>query len=219
VSKLKRLLCYESQHQSSGNEKSLVQFDYEKAVSNYLGTQSTFKGRVEHAQEFTVKGLVVWASYSNLGLWLTRVAETGTGEAYWSIDLFMYACICLYIKAAGEDGWVGRRVQSAGECTAHAAQTWAGEAYLYTHLFMYVLIWSCIKGALQLLTNRYGWICFAHVHERVLTKSFVVLIRGNSKSFYLGVQSTFKAAGEDGGVEERMVSTSGQPFDPRYIYK
>jgi len=44
VSKLKRLLCYESQHQSQSNEKSLVQFDYEKAVSNYLGTQSTFKG-------------------------------------------------------------------------------------------------------------------------------------------------------------------------------
>ena len=32
----------ESQHQSQSNEKSLVQFDYEKAVSNYLGTQSTF---------------------------------------------------------------------------------------------------------------------------------------------------------------------------------
>jgi len=45
VSKLKRLLCYESQHQSQRNEKSLVQFDYEKAVSNYLGTQSTFKPR------------------------------------------------------------------------------------------------------------------------------------------------------------------------------
>ena len=44
MSKLKRLLCYESQHQSQSNEKSLVQFDYEKAVSNYLGTQSTFKG-------------------------------------------------------------------------------------------------------------------------------------------------------------------------------
>jgi len=43
VSKLKRLLGYESQHQSPSNEKSLVQFDYEKAVSNYLGTQSTFK--------------------------------------------------------------------------------------------------------------------------------------------------------------------------------
>ena len=42
VSKLKRLLCFESQHQSQRNEKSLVQFDYEKAVSNYLGTQSTF---------------------------------------------------------------------------------------------------------------------------------------------------------------------------------
>jgi len=42
VSKLKRLLCYESLHQSQSNEKSLVHFDYEKAVSNYLGTQSTF---------------------------------------------------------------------------------------------------------------------------------------------------------------------------------
>ena len=42
VSKLKRLLCYESQHQSQSNEKSLVQFDHEKAGSNYLGTQSTF---------------------------------------------------------------------------------------------------------------------------------------------------------------------------------
>jgi len=42
VSKLKRLLCYESQHQSQSNEKSLVQFDHEKAVQNYLGTQSTF---------------------------------------------------------------------------------------------------------------------------------------------------------------------------------
>jgi len=43
VSKLRRLLCYESQHQSQSNEKSLVQFDCEKAVSNYLGTQSIFK--------------------------------------------------------------------------------------------------------------------------------------------------------------------------------
>jgi len=31
-----------SQNQSQSNEKSLVQFDYEKAVSNYLDTQSTF---------------------------------------------------------------------------------------------------------------------------------------------------------------------------------
>ena len=44
---MKRLLCYESQHQSQSNEKSLVQFDYEKAVSNYLGTQSTFKGALQ----------------------------------------------------------------------------------------------------------------------------------------------------------------------------
>jgi len=42
VSKLKRLVCNESQHRSQSNEKSLVQLDYEKAVLNYLGTQSTF---------------------------------------------------------------------------------------------------------------------------------------------------------------------------------
>jgi len=34
-----------------------------------------------------------------------------------------------------------------------------------------------VQGALQLLINRYGQIRFAHVHERVSTKSFVVLIR------------------------------------------
>jgi len=51
VSKLKRLLCYESQHQSQSNEKSLVQFDYEKAVPNYLGTQSTFKVKVNLGQK------------------------------------------------------------------------------------------------------------------------------------------------------------------------
>ena len=48
-----------------------------------------------------------------------------------------------------------------------------------------------VKGALQLLINRYGYIRLAHVHERVLTKGFVVLILGNSKSFHLGAQGTF----------------------------
>jgi len=33
---------------------------------------------------------------------------------------------------------------------------------------------------------------FAQVPERVSTKSFVVLIIGNSKSFHLGAQDTFK---------------------------
>jgi len=48
-----------------------------------------------------------------------------------------------------------------------------------------------IKSALQLLINRYGSIRFAHVRERVSTKSFVVLIRGILKLDRLGVQSTF----------------------------
>jgi len=39
------------QHQSPSNEKSLVQFDYEKAVSNYLGTQSTFNPPAEEDAE------------------------------------------------------------------------------------------------------------------------------------------------------------------------
>ena len=50
-----------------------------------------------------------------------------------------------------------------------------------------------VKGALQLLINRYGKIRFAQVPERVSTKSFVVLIIGNSKSFHLGAQGTFKS--------------------------
>ena len=49
-----------------------------------------------------------------------------------------------------------------------------------------------LKGALQLRINRYGEIRFAQVPERVLTKSFVVLIIGNSRSNHLGVQGTFK---------------------------
>jgi len=35
-----------------------------------------------------------------------------------------------------------------------------------------------LNGALQLLMNRYGHIQFSHAHERVSTKSFVVLIIG-----------------------------------------
>jgi len=36
-----------------------------------------------------------------------------------------------------------------------------------------------VKGALQLLINRYGYIRFAHEHERASTQSFVVLVMGN----------------------------------------
>jgi len=44
-----------SQHQSQSNEKSLVQFDYEKAVSNYLGTQSTFKGEPPDGRQHQIE--------------------------------------------------------------------------------------------------------------------------------------------------------------------
>jgi len=54
-------------------------------------------------------------------------------------------------------------------------------------------VWVRVKGALQLLINRYGLIRFAQVPERVLTKSFVVLIIGNSKSFHIGAQGTFNS--------------------------
>ena len=57
----KRLTCRnwnvfyaESQHQSQSNEKSLVQFDYEKAVSNYWGTQSTFNPCSSHPRRLRV---------------------------------------------------------------------------------------------------------------------------------------------------------------------
>ena len=48
-----------------------------------------------------------------------------------------------------------------------------------------------LKGALQLLINRYGYTHFAQVPARVSTQSFVVLIMGNSKSNHLGAQGTF----------------------------
>jgi len=47
------------------------------------------------------------------------------------------------------------------------------------------------KGALQLLSKRYGRICFAQVPERVSTKSFLVLIIGNPRSNHLGARGTF----------------------------
>jgi len=47
-----------------------------------------------------------------------------------------------------------------------------------------------VQGTLQLLMNCYGKIRFAHVRERVSTKSFVVLIIDNSKSNHLGPQGT-----------------------------
>ena len=46
------------------------------------------------------------------------------------------------------------------------------------------------KGALQLFSKRQGSNRFARVPERVLTKGFVCLIIGNSKSNHLGAQGT-----------------------------
>jgi len=60
-----------------------------------------------------------------------------------------------------------------------------------------------IKGALQLLMNRCGYIRFAHVHKRVSTNSFVVLIIGNSKSNHLGAQDTFNMEGSMKGGYQR----------------
>jgi len=47
---------------------------------------------------------------------------------------------------------------------------------------------------LQLLINRYSSIGFAQVPERLSTRSFVVLMIGNSKSNQVGAQGTFELA-------------------------
>jgi len=60
---------------------------------------------------------------------------------------------------------------------------------------MIILNILMLKGALQLLINRYGLIRFAHVPERVSTKSFVVLSIGNTISNHLGAQGTFNLIG------------------------
>jgi len=55
-------------------------------------------------------------------------------------------------------------------------------------------IWKVgrVKGALQLPMNRYGYIRFAQVPERVSIRSFVVSVTANSKLNHLGAQGTFK---------------------------
>jgi len=67
-------------------------------------------------------------------------------------------------------------------CTLQYAKR-PGNAYSTTSLLT-------LKGALQLLINRYGYIRFAQVPERVSIKSVVVSIIGNSKSFHLGAQDS-----------------------------
>jgi len=54
-----------------------------------------------------------------------------------------------------------------------------------------------VNGALQLLINRDVYIRFARVPERVSTKSFFVLIKGNSKSNHLDARGTFNPGGRD----------------------
>jgi len=46
-----------------------------------------------------------------------------------------------------------------------------------------------VQGALQLLSKSYGYIHFAEVSERVLTQSFVVLIRKGVSAFYWKLKS------------------------------
>jgi len=67
------------QHQSQSNEKSLVQFDYEKAVSNYLGTQSTF-----NLSEIYPLYKLAFTRYCNAllyGIW----RENGRSEGGWMV--------------------------------------------------------------------------------------------------------------------------------------
>jgi len=70
-----------------------------------------------------------------------------------------------------------------------------------------------LKGALQQLINSYGYIRSAHVHERASTKSFVVLIIGNSKSNHFGAQGTFKASTSKcvQGKTKLLTSDAGDP--------
>jgi len=69
-----------------------------------------------------------------------------------------------------------------------------------------------IKGVLQLLINRCGYIRFAQVPERVSTQSFVVLSTENSKSNNLGAQGTFKPAACLTAASLNMLVTSGALF-------
>ena len=74
---------------SQSNEKSLVQFDYEKAVSNYLGTQSTFKTLIDLI--CTNSGKLETRIYLSISLGLTL-------NAYRSFNLYIYLYRYIYIS-------------------------------------------------------------------------------------------------------------------------
>ena len=79
---------------------------------------------------------------------------------------------------------------SAEEGTTFQQKTEKNKHVLYL-VRVAEMVEAILKGALQLLIDRCGYICFAQVPELVSTKSAVVLIIGNSKSNHLGAQGIF----------------------------
>jgi len=146
MSKLKRLLCYESQHQRQSNEKSLVQFDYEKAASNYLGTQSTFKAlRVEYAElppKYGIQPTRVAAPSPRASL--GRRTVCGRKEQHRPPVSKRYESKV-------------RMVWGSFLIAAAALKTPTRNGYNAQGVNLtFSLFCECIKGALQLLINRYG---------------------------------------------------------------
>jgi len=132
-SKLKRLLCYESQHQSQSNEKSLVQFDYEEAVSNYLGTQSTFKR--------------FFAIYPNPNCICTyRVNFVNPlPRRNRCINIHTYIYICAYIYFCPGYQWRALRPQSRRLPLYIYACIYYIYVYVHTHIYVCIFLffrWS-----------------------------------------------------------------------------
>ena len=163
VSKLKRLLCYESQHQSQSNEKSLVQFDYEKAVSNYLCTQSTFNPnlnpmfpvssggqrrphdrrlyrRARPAEDPRVDGGDRRRSdRARDGIRLE--ASRDKGNTY----IYEYICVYMYMYRERErervDGGDRRRSDRARDGIRLEASRDKGNTYIYLYMYVYICIY------------------------------------------------------------------------------
>jgi len=152
VSKLKRLLCYESQHQSLSNEKSLVQFDYEKAVSNYLGTQSTFNPiymyyyKSRRGEHLCARAIQISTE--------TEVAKLSTTAIHF------HGVFAMFMWTSGRRGFVGVRFSKRDDREA----SWKLEIYISSWL---LYVWF--------LFSAYARLCALHCQGQGVRTAYIYI--------------------------------------------
>jgi len=100
------------------------------------------------------------------------------------VCVYIYMCVCVCVYLINRGLGLGRTEKKEKERARKEAQN------RRVFFSRYSAVNNVFEDALQLLINRYGYIRFAQVPERISNTSFVVLITGNSKSNHVGAQGT-----------------------------